>query len=209
MGRKPRQSVALAQRRAQVGDLYLQSWTQMAIAERLDIAQSTVSADLKAIQQSWRESAIRDFDLARVIELQKLDRIEREAWAGWERSQKPEQAARITGQGNGERSVKFIRNQVGDPRFLDQIQKCVAHRRVLLQLDLPTAAPDSNPQQHLSLEERRDRLLTIIETLRKRQAAAAARAAPSASVPGHDCIDCPSQEVGAAPAPDLPRLGHS
>lgn len=52
MGRKPRQTVALAERRAWVGDLYLQNWTQMAIAEGLGITQSTVCADLKAICQA-------------------------------------------------------------------------------------------------------------------------------------------------------------
>jgi hypothetical protein len=211
MPRKPRQSVALAQRRAQVGDLYLQSWTQTAIADRLAIAQSTVCADLKAIQQSWRDSAIRDFDQARLIELQKLDRIEREAWAAWERSQKPEQAARISGQGTGERSVKFIRNQTGDPRFLEQIQKCIAQRRVLLQLDQPAASPE--PEQihrgHLSLDDRRARLLAWIDVMRERQITGQGKAASDAGDSGRDCIDCLSNEVGGGPAPDPPRLGHA
>jgi hypothetical protein len=121
---------------------------------------------------------------------------------------KPEQAARITGQGTGERSVKFIRNQVGDPRFLDQVQKCVAHRRVLLQLDLPTVVPDAHPQEHLSLEERRARLLAVIASLQERQAAAAGSAASDGRERGHDCIDCLSKEAETGRAPDVRRLGH-
>jgi hypothetical protein len=135
--------------------MYLQNWTQAAIAEGLGIAQSKICADLKAIQQSWRESSIRAFDQARVVEHQELDRFEREAWAGSERSQKPLHAAQISGQGTGERSVNFVRNQIGDPRFLDEIQKCLAHRRVLLQIDISAPVPPDQPQQCLSLEERR------------------------------------------------------
>jgi hypothetical protein len=209
MGRKARQSVALAERRARVGDMYLQNWTQTAIAERLGIAQSTVCADLKAIQQSWRESAIRDFDQARVVELQKLNRIEREASAGWQRSQKPAKAAQISGQGTSERSVEFIHNQVGDPRFLDQIQKCFADRQVLLQLDISAPVPPDQPQQYLSLEERRARLLTIIETIRQRQAAAADRPAAGVGESSSDCTDCPSTVLESGPEFNPPRWGMS
>jgi hypothetical protein len=209
MGRKSRQTVALAERRARVGDLYLQNWTQMAIAEGLGITQSTVCADLKAIKQSWRESALRDFDQARVVELQKLDRIGREACAGWERPQELVPATQISGQGNGEQSAKFIRNQVGDPLFLDQIQKCRAHRRVLLQLDISAPVPPDQPQQYLSLEERRARLLTIIETIRQRQPAAAGRSAARVGEPSCDCVDCPSTDLESGSAPNSPRLGNS
>src|SRR5580698_4209750 len=101
MGRKPSYPVALAERWARVAEMYLQNWSQTAIAEGLGIAQSTVCADLKAIQQSWRESAIRRFDQARVVELQELDRIEREASVGSERSQKPLDTVQISSQGTG------------------------------------------------------------------------------------------------------------
>jgi DNA-binding NarL/FixJ family response regulator len=80
---KPNTKVGIAKRRQRVADLYIQGWTQVAIAGELRVAQSTVSSDLKRIQQAWRESSIRDFDLARELELQKLIRIEREAWSAW------------------------------------------------------------------------------------------------------------------------------
>jgi hypothetical protein len=209
MACKPRQSDAFAERRAQVGDLYLQNWTETAIAERLGIAQSTVRADLKAIQQSWREAAMRDFDQARVVEIQKLDRIEPEAWAGSERSQKPAQAVQISGQGNGEQWVKSVGNQVGDPRFLEQIKECFAHRRVLLQVDISAPVPPDQPQEYLSLEERRARLLTIIETIRQRQAAAAGRSAAGAGESSCDCNGRPSTDLESGSAPNWPRLGNS
>src|SRR4051794_20268826 len=83
----------IAQRRKNVAELYIQGWNQTAIAEKLGMGQSTVCYDLQKLQKEWRESRVRDFDAARELEIQKIDRLEREAWAAWERSQKPSQSA--------------------------------------------------------------------------------------------------------------------
>jgi len=50
------------------------SWT----LPNFEVDQSTVSRDLKAIQRQWKESAIRDFDLDRQQELQRLAMLEKE-----------------------------------------------------------------------------------------------------------------------------------
>ena len=74
-GRRSRK-VAIVERQQKVANLYLQSWTQMAIAAELGITQPVVCTDLKAIQAEWRESSIRDFDALREIELRKMDLLE-------------------------------------------------------------------------------------------------------------------------------------
>ncbi|HEY4313615.1 MAG TPA: helix-turn-helix domain-containing protein [Pirellulales bacterium] len=130
--------MAIAQRRRQVADLYLQRWTQSSIAERVGVDQSTVCDDLKYVRREWRDSAVRDFDLAQAEELQKLDRVEREAWAAWEQSQKPAQSAVINGDGGNQQTRKSVRNRHGDPRMLEIILKCNAARRTMLGLDAPT-----------------------------------------------------------------------
>src|SRR5258707_1188100 len=141
MGNRFNRRFAVEKRRRQVVELYLQGTAQGAIAEQLGISQSTVSDDLKAVRKLWRESSIRDFDELRSIELEKIDLIEREAWAAWKRSQKPAQSAVVTGEGAGQRSSKSMKNQVGDPRFLVLVIQCIAQRRALLGLDvLPAAA---------------------------------------------------------------------
>src|SRR5690349_616892 len=119
MPTKPKKTVEVLNRRRQVSHLYLQGWTQADIAEHLNVWQPTISADLKHICQEWRESSIRDFDAAREMELRKVDLLEREAWSAWERSKKPFQSATVDGEGAGQRTRKTMRNQVGDPRFLD------------------------------------------------------------------------------------------
>jgi hypothetical protein len=106
------------------------------IADKLGISQATVSADIKRIRREWRVSTLRDFDTACELELQQLDRVEREAWELFVRSQKPAQSAVISGDGNGAR--KSLKNRDGDLRALEVILKCGAARRALLGLDAPT-----------------------------------------------------------------------
>jgi hypothetical protein len=153
VGRSRRETLAIEQRRQAVADLYLQGWIQTAIADHLSISQSTVSADLKAVQAQWRESAIRDFDTARGIEIRKLERVEREAWQGWEQSKKPTQTAVMTTDGQKQTTRKAVSEQHGDPRFLELIQRCIASRRSLLGLDAPTrvapTSPDGQQPYHL------------------------------------------------------------
>jgi predicted transcriptional regulator len=129
-----RKNLVLANRRQRVAELYLKGLSQGAIAEELGVKQSTVSRDLKRIQEDWRQSTIRDFDLAREEQLKKLTMVEQEGWSGYERSQKPQQEARVK-EGDQSKATKTMKSRVGDPRFLDVILKCSAARRALLDLD--------------------------------------------------------------------------
>ncbi|MAD79247.1 MAG: hypothetical protein CMJ50_00170 [Planctomycetaceae bacterium] len=137
--------VEVARRRETVADFYVQGWTQSAIAQRLGLTQPTICSDLKIIQGQWRESAIRDFDLLRERELRKLDRLEREAWAAWERSQEPSQQAVISTNGDDQRTQETTKDQTGDARYLDVVSKCITSRRALLGLDAPTRIAPTSP----------------------------------------------------------------
>lgn len=127
----------------------LHGWSQVDIAQYLEIAQSTVSRDLKAIQQQWKESAIRDFDLDRQQELQRLSMLEKEYWAGWERSQQSKETSLTeklaTGRDEAGQTLGRVKlatrseQKVGDAIFLSGIQKVIDTRCKLLGL-----YPDSN-----------------------------------------------------------------
>lgn len=144
-GRTRSQDVRITHRRQEIADLYLQGWAQTAIAKQVGVAQSTVSTDIAAIYEEWRESTIRDFDVMREVELRKLNRVEKEAWAAWERSQNPAQAAVVSTDGSEQRTQKTVKEQIGDPRYLDQILKCITSRRALLGLDAPTRVAPTSP----------------------------------------------------------------
>ena len=74
--------------------------------------------------------------MLRERELQRIDRVEREAWAAWERSQQPVQSAVVTGEDIAKRTRKSVQQKYGDPRFLDIVHKCIAQRRAMLGLDM-------------------------------------------------------------------------
>lgn len=156
--------------RETVARLTLQGWSQLDIAQFLEIDQSTVSRDLKAIQQQWKESAIRDFDLDRQQELQRLSMLEKEYWKGWERSQQGKETSLTeklaTGKdeaGNPLGRVKLAtrtEQRIGEPAFLNGIQRVIDARCKLLGL-YPTE-DNATPQVHLS-----DAQLSVIGSIMK------------------------------------------
>jgi transcriptional regulator with XRE-family HTH domain len=130
--------------------------TQEAIAERLGVSQATVSRDLQTLHQQWIEDAAIDFSTAKARELARIDRLEREYWAGYLRSMQPLEtqtkravetvkAAKDTAQTGvmevpgGGRKEAIIRtvDQVGDPRWLKGIEWCIERRCKILGVDAP------------------------------------------------------------------------
>jgi hypothetical protein len=118
-------------RRQEVAALYLTGKYQTEIARLVGCSQQPVSHDLKAVQREWLASSIRDFDTVKSEQLAKIDAVERAAWGAWERSC---QQREITVQEviDGETRTKKVtlrkEQQVGDPRFLERIQKCIDQR---------------------------------------------------------------------------------
>jgi DNA-binding MarR family transcriptional regulator len=131
-----KRKMQIEQRQKQVAELTLKGHTQSEIAERLGVTQPTVSNDLKAIRAAWRQATSRDFDATFSEQVEMLSLIQREAWEAWERSKGPGHTAVIQGAGEGEPSKtrQTIKRQTGDPRFLEQLQKCLAASRALLGL---------------------------------------------------------------------------
>jgi Putative ATPase subunit of terminase (gpP-like) len=186
MPTKPNKNLDVLNRRQQVAHYYLQNWTQAQIAEQLGVRQPTICADLKHIREQ--------------------DLLEREAWAAWERSKKPTQSATVDGEGAAQRTRKTMRNQVGDPRFLDQVNKCIAQRRAILGLDaIPSVGEDTDVR--ITLDARRARLVTIAATLRDRERTAGDGAASVAALPSDVRHGDEPGEMEERPASGLPGPG--
>jgi len=154
----------ILKRRQRVAELRLQGWSQSAIADELQIRQATISSDLKTVERSWRESAIRDFDAAREQELQRIGMIERNAWDGWKRSCQPLQSATVDGQAaDSQKAKRTVKNQSGQARFLEVVIQCIEKRTKLLGLDAPVkVTPTTADGQPLSKEERRAHIEAIM-----------------------------------------------
>ena len=200
----------LAHRRQQVTELALQGWTQTAIAAHLDIAQSTVSEDLQHVRQTWNDSNASALDEIRSRELAKIDLIEREAWAAWGRSQKPAQSAVVTGEGSGKQTRKSMKQQIGDPRFLDQINKCIMQRRAVLGLDvLPAANQSEGPfDGQVTLEVRQERVRTLIHAYLERERTGQVGAGPDALQSGDVCPGDKRRTLEDGDPPPEARPGH-
>ena len=139
-----RSGAQLTRDRRLIADLYLKGWLQVDIAEELLLSQPTVSRDLQALQKQWVASTLIDFNKAKATEIAKIDRLEREHWAAWERSCLD--AETTTEKGRAKKGAekpdsveKTIqrKGQAGDPRFLVGIQWCIDRRIKLFGLDEP------------------------------------------------------------------------
>lgn len=71
---------------ARVADLYVRGWSQPAIAAEVGVTRRQIRYDLDAIQRMWRQSAVFDFNTALAQELAKINALEAESWAAWDRS---------------------------------------------------------------------------------------------------------------------------
>ena len=183
----------IQQRRKEVAELYVQGWTQTQIAEKLNVTQACVCIDLQKLQKEWRESRIRDFDTARELEIQKLDRLEREAWAAWERSQKPSQSAEFKDDAVNTPTKKRVKNQNGDPRFLVVVHQCIASRRALLGLDALPALPKEDTNGDPA--GRADRLAGLISEIRDRERTEGARTLIVDALPRGVCDDSERRQM--------------
>ena len=130
------------QRRAKVANLYLQGWYQVDIAEKVGVTQQQVSSDLKVLRKEWLASSIRDFDKARDNELFKIDNLEREYWAAWEKSKTDYSKKSIKAKGTKKELNQVEKTDtevimIGDKRFMDGIQWCINKRCEILGLDAP------------------------------------------------------------------------
>ena len=176
------------QRRRKAADMYLKGWSQETIASFLEVSQATVSRDLDEVRAEWRQAATFDFDEARACELQKIDLIEREAWAAWQRSQTPlsgiVRTDRDGARGPSHRSS--LKNSHGDPRYLDLVNKCVAQRCLLLALNpaAPPPPPGDDPHEHEAIEVRRERVVATMARLGFVSGAGHAGARPDGAEPG-------------------------
>lgn len=165
--RESRRNFALAKRVAEASELYAQGLKQVEIAAKQGVSQMQTSRDLRVAYEEmraatvtamvvWRDKAV---DMVKT-ELQKVEKQETEAWAAWERSklaatwtrkeQRPHRRAK------GKRApapatvsvTTHTEGQVGDPRFLQVLDRCQERRTSLVRLACEVVGvlgPDRTP----------------------------------------------------------------
>lgn len=147
----------LAARRRRVAELYLKAMPMWEIAQQLNVSAPTISRDLKALIQEWREGALFDFTDAKAKELAKLDRLEREYWDAWEKSKKEHTAttaekteSQVVVQGQPLPAPAKLKastkkeDREGNPAYLAGVQWCITKRAEILGINSPISTANLN-----------------------------------------------------------------
>ena len=168
--------------------LFASGFTHDVIADRLNaerpysLARPTISRDIDEILDSWRQTLVENIDELQAQELLRINQIEREAWKAWERS-KGKRERRLSerktgGKESGQRDQNITEDQVGDPRYLEQVQWCITKRCDILGLNAPRKYQHSGPgggpietnaRHSLDLSKCTTQELTMLRTLVSRQ----------------------------------------
>ena len=157
-----------------VSDLYLTGKTQAYIGTQIGCSQSQVSAYLRKLYKRWETAASANIDKLKARELARLDKVEVEAWAAWERSQ-ADAETETTSTFDGKITTTLKREgQVGDPRFLDVVNRCIAQRCKIIGVEAPQKIAPTDPTgtkeyESLTDAERAARLAAIFDAARARR----------------------------------------
>ena len=77
----------------------------------------------------WRDCPVHDFENVRLEQLQKIDVIEAEVWAAWERSQQRPQIAQLTRGKTREQTRTSLQDQRVDPQITQMHKKSASMPR--------------------------------------------------------------------------------
>lgn len=157
-------------------DYWREGLNQTEIASKVGISRPQVSYDLKILFQRFREATMDKLFDNRLAELAKLDHLESTAWEAWERSCLNAEkevivsgkAIEISGDGDASPALTVTRTtegQVGDPRFLEIVRKCVEDRRKIFGLDAPskTELTGANGKDLIPMNDEQARAILIAQ----------------------------------------------
>lgn len=135
---------------------YRQIAKELAANRDYQITLVSVANDAKALCGQWHKEAMATLAKGKARELAKIDNLEQTYWAAWERSLQPQRKKTVKRGGDmtanpetGERRLlnpDYVREEeaivqrVGDPRWLAGVERCIAARVKLLNLDKQAGA---------------------------------------------------------------------
>lgn len=131
-----RQIAKLDQQAAEVADLWFSGLTQREIGDRVKLKVNQVYRILKRSKELWREWRVDNWDAHMTAELARIDRIESEAWAAWERSKSASvetlDESKDTAWGPMQTNRTKKTTRYGEAMFLKVALECVDQRLKLL-----------------------------------------------------------------------------
>lgn len=143
-GRTREKAISKLQLRMNLSDLMVrhpgrpQEW----YAAQLDCSQATISRATKEIHRDWEARTAQNKEQMIQAEIDRLNRIEAEAWEAWAQSKKAKTVTtkeKVEQKGwHGSAKIKLTTQEpAGDPRFLDVILRCQQQRAAILGYEAP------------------------------------------------------------------------
>lgn len=139
--------------RAFCADLFLRGYPYREIAKRLNddlvkrkmdyrLTESMVYYDIQQLLISWKRDQLESIDQYVTAELQKLDKMETEAWNAWELSKQNKTKNKTKKAGNGLMGRQIMTEEAtettsGNPRYLDLLLNIQHRRAKMLGFDAP------------------------------------------------------------------------
>jgi hypothetical protein len=139
----------------ELAKMYLRGYTPVELSIHFKVSTGQIYSDLKMLRERWKENATELISEHKNKELERIDRIEKEAWDQWERS-KLERAERISrkrsqvdkghvfndkgkkvpteSSSKEEETQEKRMESIGDPRLLQVINDCRKDRMRILGL---------------------------------------------------------------------------
>src|SRR3990167_6975543 len=112
--------------------LYLSGHSQADIGQKIGVSQQQVGKYLRKLQAAWLARLGEGLESVKGRELARLDRLEREYWRAWERSQEDAETVKQKVSGKEPtakvQAEKVSKGQSGDPRYLQGILGCIEMR---------------------------------------------------------------------------------
>lgn len=137
--------------RQRVAELRLRSFSIDKIAEAMGCGRTTVRRDLAWLQAKWEAEAAEDIAALKARELKKLDHLEAEALAEWERSKLTMQkVVKEVEKGVQTKERTEVSEQCGDPRYLNVMLGIQERRAKLVGADMPTKVAPTTPDGQAS-----------------------------------------------------------
>lgn len=132
----------------------------------IKIDRSTVAKMIAKQRKLWRESAETDFTEEQTQVLEEIELVKFTYWQEWERSQKDIEETSQMAEESGEqikevdgqpipvlvkdikkRATNKTRERLGDPRFLQGVERMIEQRRQVLGIDKPVADPSKTAEE--------------------------------------------------------------
>lgn len=173
----------------QIAKLYVRGTTQMDMAKMLGVSQGQISSDLRLVLKKWQEERLHDIDRYKNEQLVRINAIEEEMWAAWEKSKTTKKVIinksksgemldvidPVTGKMTKQQSDKYWRAGTteeepvsGDMQYMNGIMWCVQERAKILGLYAPKKVANTDPTGEFESTSAKEILGDIIGGILKR-----------------------------------------